>query len=185
MRWTDAGEGFLVVLVHGIPTSPTLWRHVLSQVRGGGCLAFEMVGDGDSIPAGWDRDISVAGRPITCSLGWTSSASSERCWSASTWSVTRPGACQLDRLRLRADPQRPGAAGGDAADWAAAVPAFRALLASLVARGHDDPVMPTSAGRASGAYERHGGAAALEWQVRWLRTADTLPIGDRLRHRPG
>jgi hypothetical protein len=37
-----------------------LWRHVLPQVRGGRLLAFEMVGYGESIPAGRDRDISVA-----------------------------------------------------------------------------------------------------------------------------
>jgi pimeloyl-ACP methyl ester carboxylesterase len=59
------GEGFPVVLVHGIPTGPALWRHVLPQVRGGSLLAFEMVGYGDSIPAGRDRDISVPARPTT------------------------------------------------------------------------------------------------------------------------
>ena len=52
MRWVQAGAGFPVVLVHGIPTSPALWRHVLPQVRGGRLLAFEMVGYGDSILAG-------------------------------------------------------------------------------------------------------------------------------------
>lgn len=52
MRWVQAGAGFPVVLVHGIPTSPALWRHVLPQVRVEHLLAFEMVGYGDSIPAG-------------------------------------------------------------------------------------------------------------------------------------
>ena len=69
MRWTEAGEGLPVVLVHGIPTRPALWRHVLPQVQGGRCLAFELVGYGNSIPAGRDRDISVA-RQADYLLGW-------------------------------------------------------------------------------------------------------------------
>jgi pimeloyl-ACP methyl ester carboxylesterase len=69
MRWTEEGEGFPVVLLHGIPTSPALWRHVMPQVRGGRCLAFELVGYGDSIPAGRDRDISVA-RQADYLLAW-------------------------------------------------------------------------------------------------------------------
>jgi pimeloyl-ACP methyl ester carboxylesterase len=77
MRWTEAGEGFPVVLVHGIPTSPALWRHVLPQVQGGRLLAFEMVGYGESIPAGWDRDISVA-RQADYLLGWLDRLGVER-----------------------------------------------------------------------------------------------------------
>jgi pimeloyl-ACP methyl ester carboxylesterase len=38
-------------------------------VRGGRCLAFEMVGYGESIPAGRDRDISVA-RQADYLLAW-------------------------------------------------------------------------------------------------------------------
>jgi pimeloyl-ACP methyl ester carboxylesterase len=32
MRWLERGQGPVVVLVHGIPTSPALWRHVLPLV---------------------------------------------------------------------------------------------------------------------------------------------------------
>ena len=28
VRWSESGSGFPVVLVHGIPTSPDLWRRV-------------------------------------------------------------------------------------------------------------------------------------------------------------
>lgn len=49
MRWTEHGEGVPLVLIHGIPTSPALWRHVMPEVRGAHCLAFEMVGYGDSM----------------------------------------------------------------------------------------------------------------------------------------
>ena len=59
MRWEKSGEGAPVVLVHGIPTSPRLWRCVVPRVRGR-ALAWEMIGYGASIREGWDRDISVA-----------------------------------------------------------------------------------------------------------------------------
>ena len=77
MRWTEVGAGFPVVLVHGIPTSPALWRHVLPQVHGGRLLAFELVGYGDSIPAGRDRDISMA-RQADYLLGWLEQPGVER-----------------------------------------------------------------------------------------------------------
>jgi len=60
MRWEEAGEGRPVVFVHGIPTSPRLWRHVVPRVEGARCLAWEMVGYGGSIAEGRGRDISVA-----------------------------------------------------------------------------------------------------------------------------
>lgn len=69
MSWEEAGDGMPVVLVHGIPTSPRLWRHVVPQISGGRCLAWEMVGYGASIPEGRDRDISVA-RQADYLLDW-------------------------------------------------------------------------------------------------------------------
>lgn len=60
MRWEERGEGQPAVFVHGIPTSPRLWRHVIPKVNGARCLAWEMVGYGASIPEGEGRDISVA-----------------------------------------------------------------------------------------------------------------------------
>jgi hypothetical protein len=62
------------------------------------------------------------------------------------------------------------------------MPAFRALVGSLLARGHDEPAIAReSLAVHLEPYRRHGGAAALAWQVRWLRTADTLAVADRLR----
>lgn len=60
MRWVEHGAGVPVILVHGIPTSPALWREVMPRVHSARCLAFEMVGYGSSIPEGRGRDISVA-----------------------------------------------------------------------------------------------------------------------------
>lgn len=50
MRWIEAGAGPPVVLVHGIPTSPALWRHVLPKIAGARLLAWEMVGYGAADP---------------------------------------------------------------------------------------------------------------------------------------
>ena len=33
MRWEEAGEGRPVVYIHGIPTSPRLWRHVVPRIQ--------------------------------------------------------------------------------------------------------------------------------------------------------
>jgi pimeloyl-ACP methyl ester carboxylesterase/uncharacterized membrane protein YagU involved in acid resistance len=60
MRWLEYGEGQPVVLVHGIPTSPELWRKVIPRLKDARVLAWEMVGYGKSIPEGRGRDISVA-----------------------------------------------------------------------------------------------------------------------------
>lgn len=37
MRWEEAGEGAPVVFLHGIPTSPALWRHVVPLVERARC----------------------------------------------------------------------------------------------------------------------------------------------------
>ena len=60
IRWLEQGAGTPVVLVHGIPTSPVLWRHVVPLLPDLRVLALEMTGYGDSIPAGRDRDVSVS-----------------------------------------------------------------------------------------------------------------------------
>ncbi|MDP9415330.1 MAG: alpha/beta fold hydrolase [Pseudomonadota bacterium] len=50
------------MFLHGIPTSPELWRHVIPRVTSGRCLAWEMIGYGNSMLEGSRRDISVAGQ---------------------------------------------------------------------------------------------------------------------------
>lgn len=60
MSWVESGSGFPVVLVHGIPTSPALWRHVTPRLPGARCIAWEMVGYGSSRVQGRGRDVSVA-----------------------------------------------------------------------------------------------------------------------------
>ncbi|MHB0775222.1 alpha/beta fold hydrolase [Halomonas sp. WWR20] len=50
-----------VVMVHGIPTNPRIWRYVIPQLEEAGtrCLAWELVGFGHSIDEGLGRDISI------------------------------------------------------------------------------------------------------------------------------
>lgn len=60
MRWEEQGVGIPVVLLHGIPTGPALWRHVMPLVDGARLLAWEMVGYAGSIAEGQGRAIGVA-----------------------------------------------------------------------------------------------------------------------------
>jgi pimeloyl-ACP methyl ester carboxylesterase len=66
MRWEEHGsnepDAIPVIMVHGIPTQPRLWRYVIAQLSQAGvrCLAWEQVGFGWSMEQGLDRDISVA-----------------------------------------------------------------------------------------------------------------------------
>ncbi len=39
MRWEEHGEGAPLILLHGIPTCPALWRHVMPRLEDARCLA--------------------------------------------------------------------------------------------------------------------------------------------------
>lgn len=62
MRWVEHGAGDPVVFVHGIPTGPGLWRHVMPRLAGRRGLAWEMTGYGRSMAEGKGRDISLSGQ---------------------------------------------------------------------------------------------------------------------------
>ena len=76
-RWLERGNGLPVILVHGIPTSPELWRHVLPLVGGARLLAWEMPGYGRSWQVEADLDISV-GAQADHLLAWMSELDVER-----------------------------------------------------------------------------------------------------------
>lgn len=65
VRWEQHGQepgvGLPVIFVHGLPTIPRAWRYVLPLVAGEDvrCLAWEQVGFGGSLPAGFGRDLSI------------------------------------------------------------------------------------------------------------------------------
>jgi pimeloyl-ACP methyl ester carboxylesterase len=164
-------------------------------VRGGRCLAFELVGYGESIPAGRDRDISVA-RQADYLLAWLDHLDIEQAvlaghdlggGVAQIAAVHQPRRCVglvLANAICSDSWPIPSVRALRAAGPVVGrlpMPTFRALVGSLVARGHDDPAIAReSLAVHLEPYRRHGGAAALAWQVSWLRTADTLQVADRL-----
>jgi len=190
MRWVENGDGFPVVLVHGIPTTPALWRDVMPLVHGR-CLAFEMVGYGDSIPAGRDRDISVA-RQADYLLNWLDTLGIER--AVLVGHDLGGGVVQIAAAR---DSQRcaglvltnaiaydswpiPSVRGLRAAGRIVErLPdlLFKLLIASFMVRGHDNLNVGRESGRIHARpYLEHGGAAALIRQIRSLDVHDTLAV---------
>jgi pimeloyl-ACP methyl ester carboxylesterase len=196
MRWEEEGQGLPLVLVHGIPTCPALWRHVVPRITGARRLAWEMVGYGGSIPEGRSRDISVA-RQASYLLAWMKTVGIDRAVFAGH--DLGGGVVQIAAVR---EPARcaglflTNAIGYDS--WPipsvktlrALAPVvqrlpnaiFKGIFGSFIKRGHDNPA------RASESidvhwphYAHHGGAAAFVRQIRALNVHDTLTVADRLR----
>lgn len=194
VRWLEHGEGPPVVLVHGIPTSPELWRHVVPLVPGRS-LALEMQGYGSSIADGEGRDLGLAAQADRL-LRW------------------------LDRLGLDAPVLVGHDLGGGVAQIAAArqpdrfaalvltnavcydswpIPSVVAMqkaagvlrhlpevalypsFVQLLHRGHDDRARALeSIGVHWAHYVAAGAARGLVRQVGALRVEDTLAVADRL-----
>ncbi|MGJ7908048.1 alpha/beta fold hydrolase [Actinopolyspora sp. H202] len=195
MRWLEHGEGAPVVLVHGIPTSPELWRHVVPLVDGGRCLAWEMLGYGTSIPVGRGRDISVAQQAdylakwldhlgieqavlVGHDLGGgvvQNLATQHRSRVAGvvftnsicydSWPIPSVEAMQRGKTFLRRMPDT----------------AVYPMFVSLLRRGHDNAVRAgESIGQHWRHYVTHGAASALVQQTSALDVADTRAVSDRL-----
>jgi len=58
-RWEERGAGQPVIFLHGIPTSPGLWRHVIPRMHHVHALAWELVGYGATMREGRNHAISV------------------------------------------------------------------------------------------------------------------------------
>ena len=195
LRWLEQGTGTPVVLVHGIPTSPALWRHVAPRLTGMRVLAFEMTGYGESIPAGRGRDLSVSAQADRL-LGWLDHLGVERAVLVGhdlgggvvhIAAVRRPSVCAglllTNGIGYDSWPIPAVKALRAASPVVSRLPALalRPGLAVLLARGHDD------FGRAREAlgvhyrpYADHGGGAAMARQVDALDVRDTLAVQDRL-----
>lgn len=199
MRWLEANGGSPgppIVLLHGIPTSPELWRHVIPLLEGHRVLAWEMVGYGDSIPAGVHRDLSVA-RQAGYLLAWLDHLGIDRALLvghdlgggvAQIAAVRRPGLCTglvltnaiaydswpvLPMRLLRAGRLLLGHL--PAAIWR---PAFHRAIVAL----HGSAEVGKESARIHwGHYASHGGGEALVRQARWLDAADTLAVADGVR----
>lgn len=195
MRWIERGRGTPVVLLHGVPTSPELWRHVVPRLEGVRALAWEMVGYGATIPEGRGRDISVA-RQAEYLRSWL-----QKLEIGSAVLVGHDlggGVAQIMAVR---HPERvAGLVLTNAIcydSWP--VPSVRMLRAlGFLARHVPDPLLrhslrvfmwrahsdrrmaEESLAEHFRHYARAGGAAALVDQVRSLDVRDTLRAADRL-----
>lgn len=193
-RWVEHGSGRPVVLVHGIPTSPLLWRHVLPRLAGAG-FAWEMTGYGASIPEGAGQDLGLSTQADRL-LAWLDHLE-----------LVRPvlvghdlggGVAQIAAVRA---PERfSGLVLTNAVcydSWP--IPSVKAMarasgllrhlphaalypsFVQLLVRGHDDgAVARESIGVHWQAYVSHGAAPALMAQVRALDVRDTLAVADQL-----
>ena len=196
MRWEESGEGRPVVFVHGIPTSPRLWRHVIPGVEGARCLAWEMVGYGDSIREGWDRDISVA-RQADYLASWMRGTDlgggaivvghDLGGGVAQILAVRYPelvrGLVLTNSICYDSWPVAAVKAIRASGPAFARLPEslFRPLYAGFLLGGHDDRARAReSTAEHRPYYERAGGAAALLQQTRSLDVGDTLAISDRI-----
>jgi pimeloyl-ACP methyl ester carboxylesterase len=195
-RWLERrGEGLPVALVHGIPTSPELWRHVMPHVDGARLLAWEMPGYGRSWDVPPEVDISVAAQADRL-LAWLDALQIER--AVFVGHDLGGGVVQIAATRA---PERcaglvlTNAIGYDS--WP--IPEVKAMRAAgpllqrlprplrraqfslLIKQGHDDPQ------RASESidvhwrgYDHRRGGVALVRQMRSLRTADTQAVAGTL-----
>lgn len=195
MAWQEEGDGVPVVLVHGIPTGPVLWRHVVPQLSGMRAMALEMVGYAGSIPAGRQRQIGVA-RQADYLLALLDELDIERAvlvghdlggGVAQIAAVRRPSRCAglvlANAISYDSWPIPSVKALAAAAPLVARLPdaAIKPVLASLMVRGHDDAAIAREALALHWRhYEAHDGAAALARQVRSLDVGDTLAVADHL-----
>jgi len=195
VRWLEQGTGLPVALVHGIPTSPALWRHVLPRLTGMRVLAFEMTGYGESIPAGRDRDISVGAQADRLNA-WLAELGIER-----AVLVGHDLGGGVVHISAVCEPQRcaglliTNGIGYDswpipsvklmraAAPLLVTLPAaaLKPALGVLLARGHDTRAQAREALGVHGRpYAQHGGGAAMARQVAALDVRDTLAVQDAL-----
>lgn len=184
-----------VVLVHGLPTGPLLWRHVTRWLPGRPVLAWEMTGYAGSIAAGRGRDLSLSAQAAR--LGrWLDHLGLDR--------VTLVGhdlGGGVAQILAAAKPHRVGALVLTEAvafdDWPVApVRAARALgpvtqrlpdravaagLTAAMRAGYANPaVARTSTALHVAPYLEGGGAEALHAQLRALDSADTAAVAGEL-----
>ncbi len=192
MRWEErAGSDPPVVLLHGIPTSPALWRHLGPVPEGPRLLAWEMVGYGHSIAEGRGRDISVA-RQAGYLSSWMRAIGVDRAvlvghdlggGVAQIVAVREPARCaglvMINSISYDSWPipsVRALRAAGAVVERLPAA-ALWPVFGTLLLRGHDDLSRTRESMRIHiRPYLRPDGAAALIRQVRSLDTEDTLRV---------
>lgn len=194
-RWLERGGGPAVVLVHGIPTSPELWRHVIPEVEGARLLAWEMPGYGRSAAQGVGRDISVKAQARYLRR-WLSEIGCRRAvlvghdlggGVVQIAAVQEPPLCAglvlTNCIAYDSWPipsvQAMRALGPVVARTP--MPVFRRLLGGFIAQGHDDRQRARESAAAHWpGYDHPTGAAAFVRQIRSLHTQDTLEVAPQL-----
>lgn len=203
VRWEELGEGPPIVFVHGIPTSPALWRKVIPRLTRGRCLAFEMLGYGESIPGGRDRDIGIA-RQADLLLAWLRALGIERAvlvghdlgGGAVHIAAVRNASVAAGLLLTNAigydswpipSVKMMRAMGGLLRHFPSGM--MKAMLSTLFIRGHDDAAVARESHDLHWTpYARTDGSAALIRQMRSLDVNDTLAVAKdlpKLRGIPG
>lgn len=195
MRWEETGEGTPVILIHGIPTSPALWRHVAPRIRNARCLAWEMVGYGASIAEGRDRDISIR-RQADYLASWLEHMGIEQAifvghdlggGVVQIAAVGHPGLCRglflTNAIGYDSWPIPSVKAMRMAGPLVRHFPdaAFKQVFRTFLKRGHDDSTRAEEAINAHWPhYKLHDGAAAFVRQINALNVQDTKAIADVL-----
>ena len=196
MRWEEAGEGTPVVYVHGIPTSPRLWRHVVPKVKGARSMAWEMVGYGASIPEGRGLDISVAMQARYLALWMREAGLGDGAvvvghdlggGVAQVLAVRHPelvrGLVLTNCVSYDSWPVPPVRAIRAAGALFERMPdsVFRRFYAAFLRGGHDDKERwRESVSEHLPFYERAGGGEALVRQARPLNARDTLGVAAQI-----
>lgn len=195
MRWEERGDGMPVVLIHGIPTGPALWRHVMPRLTGARCLAWEMVGYGASIPEGRGRDISV-GRQAHYLVSWLRELRIDRVilaghdlggGVAQIVAVQHPELCRglflTNSIGYDSWPILSVKVMRMAGPAVRHLPdaAFKHVFRTFIHRGHDNAARADESVQAHWHhYADHGGAAAFVRQIASLDVRDTRTIAPEL-----
>lgn len=195
MRWEETGSGDPIILLHGIPTCPALWRDVTPLIEERRVLAWEMPGYGNSIPEGSDRDISVA-KQADYLVAWMRSQGIERAilvghdlggGVAQIAAVRHPemvtGLLLTNAISYDSWPIPLVAAVKESGSVAEHAPDgdFQQLLKMMYSKGHETDAAAEAAYEAHAPhYERHGGAEAFVRQTQALHVEDTQAIADDL-----
>jgi pimeloyl-ACP methyl ester carboxylesterase len=191
MRWEEASppNGTPVVLVHGLPTSPALWRYVVPLIEGARCLAWEMVGYGDSIPEGHQLDLSVAAQAgylrswmKDLDIGCAVLVGHDLGGGVAQIAATRDacaGLVLIDSVAYDGWPIAPVKAIRGMGGPFLRLPnsAVRRLFGRLISKGHDDRARAReSADLHWRPYGERDAAEVLMRQLRWLRNRDTKDV---------
>lgn len=195
MRWLEEGDGMPVVLIHGIPTSPCLWRSVMPRLSGVRCLAWEMVGYGESMEEGINRDLSVQ-KQADYLVAWLAHLHIDRAifvghdlggGVAQIAAVREPRRCAglllTNTIAYDSWPIPSVKALRAAAPLVSHLPdsAGKQILRLLMYRGHDESALAKESLELHWEpYARHEGAASLIRQIEALDVHDTLAVADAL-----